>query len=250
MHILLTNDDGIDSPGLHAVRETLEPYHDTWVLAPDGERSAMSHYITIKDPIRCREVGERALAIDGSPADCVILAMAGALPVTPDVVISGINIGPNLGTDIIYSGTVAAARQAAIHRVPGIALSLDTYEAPFHLEPLARFVAERLDELLQLWNDEHFININAPNTPDAGKALEVTSPAVRMYHDKLSEFRTGRGDVYYFMSGYPAEPELVPGTDWYAVHHGAISVTPVMLNPVSHPVEEEYRRALYVDSAV
>lgn len=250
MRILLTNDDGIDSPGLHAVREALEPTHDTWILAPDGERSAMSHYITIKDPIRCREVGERQLASDGSPADCVILGMAGALPMRPDVVISGINIGPNLGTDIIYSGTVAAARQAAIMGVPGIALSVDAYQGTLHFEPLAEFVRDRLEELVELWNEEHFININAPNTPDRDKPVEVTSPAVRVYHDKLSEFRTPRGDVYFFMSGHPAEPELLPGTDWHAVHHGAVSVTPVMLNPASHSVAEEYRKALYVDWAV
>jgi 5'-nucleotidase len=250
MRILLTNDDGIDSPGLHAVREALEPTHDTWILAPDGERSAMSHYITIKDPIRCREIGERVLAADGSPADCVILGMAGALPAPPDVVVSGINIGPNLGTDIIYSGTVAAARQAAIMGIPGIALSVDAYRGTLHFEPLAEFIRERIEELVELWNEEHFINVNAPNSPERGKPVEVTSPAVRFYHDKLSEFRTPRGDVYFFMGGYPAEPELVPGTDWHAVHHGAISVTPVMLNPVSHPVAEDYRKALYVDWAV
>ncbi|MFP4010198.1 MAG: 5'/3'-nucleotidase SurE [Spirochaetaceae bacterium] len=250
MRILLTNDDGIESPGLHAVREALEPYHETWVLAPDGERSAMSHYITVKDPIRCREVGERAIAATGSPADCVILAMAGALDARPEVVISGINIGANLGTDIIYSGTVAAARQAAIMGVPGIALSVDGFRGTLYFEPLARFVRDRLEEFVGLWNPEHFININAPNTPEEDKPVDVTSPSVRVYHDKLSEFRTAGGDVYFFMAGQPAEPELIPGTDWYAVHHGAISVTPVALNPSSHPVREEYERALYVDSAV
>jgi 5'-nucleotidase len=250
MYILLTNDDGIESPGLHAVREALEPQHEVWILAPDGERSAMSHYITVKDPLRCREVGVRQYATSGSPADCVILAMAGALPITPDVVISGINIGPNLGTDIIYSGTVAAARQAAIMGVPGIALSLDAFHGTLHFEPLAEFVRDHLDELVNTWNDEHLININAPNTPDRNKPVEVTSPAVRVYHDKLSEFRTDRGDVYFFLTGHPAQPELVPGTDWYAVHHGAISLTPVSLNPGTHPAAEEYRKALYADSTV
>jgi 5'-nucleotidase len=250
MHILLTNDDGIDSPGLHAVREALEPHHEVWILAPDGERSAMSHYITVKDPIRCREVGERALAASGSPADCVILAMADALPMRPEVVVSGINIGPNLGTDIIYSGTVAAARQGAIMGIPGIALSIDAFRGKLYFDPLAEFVRDHLSEFVELWNDEHFININAPNSPDRDKPVEITSPGVRLYHDKLSEFRTPRDEVYFFLDGHPAEPELVPGTDWYAVHHGAISVTPVAINPASHPAEEEYRRALYVDSTV
>jgi 5'-nucleotidase len=145
---------------------------------------------------------------------------------------------------------VAAARQAAIMGIPGIALSVDAYQGTLHFEPLAEFVRDRLEEFVELWDEEHFININAPNTPDRDKPVEVTSPAVRVYHDKLSEFRTPRGDVYFFMSGHPAEPELLPGTDWHAVHHGAVSVTPVMLNPVSHPVAEEYRKALYVDWAV
>lgn len=250
MRVLLTNDDGIESPGLHAVREALAPRHDIWVLAPDGERSAMSHYITVKDPIRCREVGERTLAVSGSPADCVILGLAGVMPQRPDVVISGINIGPNLGTDIIYSGTVAAARQAAIMGTPGIALSVDGFDTTMHFDPLAEIVRDRLEELVSLWNDEHFLNINAPNTPERDKPLEVTSPSVRVYQDKLSEFRTPRGDVYFFMGGEPADPELVPGTDWYAVAHGAVSVTPVMLHPTSHSCEQEYRRALYVNSTV
>ena len=137
MTVLLTNDDGIDSAGLEALRSHLSVHHDVWTVAPDGERSAMSHYITVRDPIRCREIGKQIYKSSGSPADCVIVGMVGGFATKPDIVVSGINIGPNLGTDIVLSGTVAAARQAAFMGVPGIAVSINTYSPPFHLEPLA-----------------------------------------------------------------------------------------------------------------
>jgi len=246
MKILLTNDDGIDSPGLAAVRSALEEEHDVWVLAPDSERSAMSHYITVKDPVRCVQVEEQAFTSSGSPADCVILGLLGALPVEPDVIVSGINIGPNLGTDIIYSGTAAAARQGAIMGKPGLALSLDGFEEPLHFAPLAQFVREHLVELVGLWDEYHFININSPNTPDPNKAVEITSPSTRIYHDKLSEYRTPRGEIYYFMAGAPVTSELEPGTDWHAVSQGAISVSPIYINPVNHKEEAAYRDAAFV----
>ena len=113
MRVLIANDDGVFSPGLEAVRAALAPDHEVWVVAPDGERSAMSHYITIKGPVAVREISERVYSCSGSPADCVIVGLLEVLPELPDVVVSGINIGPNLGTDVIYSGTAAAARQAA-----------------------------------------------------------------------------------------------------------------------------------------
>ncbi|MFP4483643.1 MAG: 5'/3'-nucleotidase SurE [Spirochaetaceae bacterium] len=246
MRVLLTNDDGIDSPGLEAIRDALEQDHEVWVLAPESERSAMSHYITIKDPVRCLQVDEQAFASSGSPADCVILGLLGALPIEPDVVVSGINIGPNLGTDIIYSGTAAAARQAAIMRKPGIALSIDGFDEPFHFEPFARFVREHLEELVSLWDVHHFININSPNTAEWNKPVEITSPSTRIYHDKLSEFRTPRGEVYFFMGGAPVTSELEPGTDWHAVSQGSISVSPIYINPVNHKEDAAYREAAFL----
>ena len=250
MRILLTNDDGIDSPGLHAVREALEPHHETWILAPDGERSATSHSITIKDPIKCREMGERILAADGSPADCVILALAGVLTERPDVVISGINIGPNLGTDIIYSGTVAAARQAAFMGTPGIAVSINSYRPPFHLDPLARFVARHVEELVGLWNPRHLVNINGPNIDSDELPVKITYPSWRIYHDQLEEFTSPRGERYYFLNGHPVESPREPGSDWTAVAEGEISVSPIYLNPIDHHEDEAYRRADFLANGV
>lgn len=250
MRILITNDDGIHSPGLEAIRRALESDHEVWVLAPDSERSAMSHYITVKDPVSCKQLDERTYISNGSPADCVIIGMLGALPITPEIVISGINIGANLGSDIIYSGTAAAARQAAIMGVPGFALSLDGFRDPLHFEPFAEFAADNLDEFVGLWNSEHFININSPNTPDGGKEVVITSPAVRFYNDKLASFKAPSGEMYYFLDGTPAQTELQPGTDWHAVAEGKISVSPIYLNPINHRDELGYRSASFLTSGV
>lgn len=250
MRILLTNDDGIESAGIEALRTALSRDHEVWILAPDGERSAMSHYITVRDPIRCRQLGERVYSASGSPADCVIIGMLGALPETPDLVVSGINIGPNLGTDIIYSGTVAAARQAAFMGVPGIAVSLNSYTPPFHLDSLAEFVRTNLELFRGLWNPRHLININGPNVDSATLEVEITRPSWRIYHDQLEEFMSPRGEMYYFLTGHPVESAVEPGSDWTAVAEGRISVSPIYLNPVDHHEDEAYRNALFRKSGV
>lgn len=245
MTILLTNDDGIYSPGLAALQDELSAAHDVWTLAPDGERSGYSNSITISEPIRCTRVGDRSYASSGTPADCVILATRGAIPVEPEVVISGINIGPNLGSDIVYSGTCAAARQAAYRGIPGIAVSLNSFHAPFHFSPVTRFLSENLTALLSLWNQDHFINVNAPNLAEL-HGVSVTSPATRRYDDRLLPFEPPRGGTYYFVDGHPAPAEIAPGTDWYAVEHGQVSVSPIMLDPVNHAVEDRYRNLPFV----
>lgn len=244
MKVLLTNDDGINSPGIEALYEGLSGEHEVWILAPDGERSGMSHCITLREPMRFREVGERRYVSSGSPADCVILGLLSALDFCPDVVLSGINIGPNLGSDIVFSGTAAAARQAAFMNVPGIALSLDGFTPPFHFEPLLRLLRERLTEFVDLWGQGFFLNINSPNLADPNMPVEVTSPCVRVYHDALAEFSTPIGDKYFFMNGKPVETDLIPGTDWYAVSHGAISLSAIQLNPVSHEHAKAYEQLL------
>jgi 5'-nucleotidase len=240
--VLLTNDDGVYSPGLDHLHAAFSRDHDVWILAPDGERSGASNMITLSDPIQCTRIGEKRYASSGSPADCVILASLGAIPVVPDLVVSGINIGANLGSDIVYSGTCAAARQAAYSRIPGIAVSLNTFHRPFHFQPVADFLVDNLDTLLGLWNDDHFININAPNIVEP-RGVEVTVPAVRRYEDRLIPFEPPRGGTYYFVDGHPEQTPLAPGTDWHAVEHGMISVSPIMLNPINHTVEEHYRSA-------
>lgn len=245
MKILVTNDDGIYSPGLTALVDAFSADHDVWVLAPDGERSGYSNSITISEPIRCTRVDERLYASSGTPADCVILGTRGAIPIEPELVISGINIGPNLGSDIVYSGTCAAARQAVYRGLPGIAFSINSFHPPFHFEPVARLVAENLPALLELWNPDHFININAPNMVEP-RGVAVTTPAMRRYDDELLPFEPPRGGTYYFVDGRPSDTVLEEGTDWHAVEEGLISVSPVMINPVNHVVESRYRDLPFV----
>lgn len=245
MNILLTNDDGIHSAGLKALIDVLDGEHDVWVLAPDNERSAASHSITIHSPMRLKRTGERSWACGGTPADCVILAMLGVLPEKPDMVISGINRGANLGTDIIYSGTVAAARQAAFMGCPAVAVSLNTYTDPFYFGPVARFVADNLSEFLDLWHPDHFVNINAPNTPETPGGVKITHPSRRIYHDKLARFEAPDGNDYYFLYGSGIDARVEDGSDWDAVTGGYMSVSPVFLHPINHAEDLAYREKTF-----
>lgn len=247
MRILLSNDDGIRSPGLAAVKEELlrrwGDAHEIWIAAPETERSGHSHSITLRDPIRAREIAPREYAIGGSPADCVFTAALGIMPERPDIVISGINIGPNLGTDITYSGTAAVARQAAYMGIPGVALSLGDYHKPFHFTPLARFMAEQLEIFRQHANQDHFININAPNLPGFDRAVEITFPCKRLYNDRMVSFASPKGDTFWFLDGSPIDSLEEEGSDWCAVKRGNISISPIHLHPVRNEIEQAYRRA-------
>lgn len=245
MTILVTNDDGIDSVGLQALVDAFSDRHDVWVLAPDGERSGSSHRITLGEPIRCSEVGPQRYAAGGTPADCVILATLGAIPVRPQLVVSGVNIGPNLGSDIIYSGTCAAARQAVFKRIPGIAVSIDCFREPFHFGPVTTFLRDNVDTLLAAWDDAHFININAPNSSEV-RGVEVTRPAMRRYDDHLLPFQPPHGATYYFVDGAPSDSGSQPGTDWDAVQRGMIALSPVALDPTNHDSESVYADARFV----
>ncbi|NCN06132.1 MAG: 5'/3'-nucleotidase SurE [Spirochaetales bacterium] len=249
MRILLSNDDGILSPGLAAVRTAIEDYwgkdtHELWVIAPDGERSGQSHSITLKEPIRARQIGPRQFQISGTPADCVVTAVLGIMPEKPDLVISGVNVGPNLGTDITYSGTAAVARQAAYMGIPGVALSLGDYHLPYHFEPIAKFAAAHIDLFVSLADSDHFLNINAPNHPDYPVEARVTHPCRRMYNDRMLSFEAPRGDTYYFLDGTPIDSQDEIGSDWDVVNRGYVSLTPIHLHPVKNEIEKVYKEAL------
>lgn len=232
MKILLTNDDGYTSLGLKALQKALEKDHEVWVCAPDGERSGMSHYISLKNPIKLIKHGERFFSSSGSPADCVILALNGLLGFKPDVVVSGINRGPNLGTDLIYSGTAAAARQAALMEIPGIAVSLAVYEEPYLYDGLAGFMAERLDYFISLWNPDIFININGPAVENGTRLDAVLSrPSVRRYRDTLKVFEAADDHSYCFFTDGTVEGNAEKDNDEYAITQGKVSVSRVWVQP-------------------
>ncbi|OHD11695.1 MAG: 5'/3'-nucleotidase SurE [Spirochaetes bacterium GWB1_48_6] len=234
MKILLTNDDGYMSEGIKALNRALGGSHEVWTLAPDSERSGMSHAMSLRHPLKIKKLAEREYSCSGTPADCVILASHGVIPFKPEIVVSGINRGPNLGTDLIYSGTAAAARQAAINGIPGIAVSLATYTGPFRYEALANLVASRLDYFLSLWTPDVFINLNAPDAPDdfSYEIVEAT-PSRRIYKDTLKFFEGPDGYSYCFFMDGQVDTHQEAGSDEDMVTKGFASVTRVLAYPCS-----------------
>ena len=245
MRIMLTNDDGITSQGLAALKTALEKEHEVWVFAPDGERSGTSHRITLGEPVMKEKVADRVYACSGSPADCVLFSLLGALPFRPDIVVSGINIGPNIGTDLVYSGTAAAARQAALMGVPAVAVSLNAVRPPLFFDPLARFVARNVEQFVSLSDDKHFVNINAPNL-ESYAGVAISSPSRRRYHDGLEEFCLPDGRTCYFLQGSAPQTDEEPGSDWEAVTQNKVSISPVLLQPVSHKENTRYHEARFI----
>ncbi len=242
MRILLTNDDGIDSVGLLTLKRRLEPEHEVWVVAPEVNRSGSSHSITLGSPTRFRRRAEREYVCGGTPADCVLVALLGLLPVRVELVIAGVNLGPNLGTDIVYSGTAAAARQGAFMDTPAVACSLSAFGAPFHLEAAVGFLVANLEVFRRLWTESHFLNINFPNR-ESPAGMEVTFPTRRIYKDELVTFTAPNKDLYCFLGGQIPESAREEGSDFRAIEKGLVSLSPIVIHPANHDIEERYRRA-------
>jgi 5'-nucleotidase len=235
MNILLTNDDGVESPGILLLAEALrkDPSRRVYVLAPDSDRSGYSHSIRfLWGPIKVSPRGPDTWACSGTPADCVIMALMGVLPFRPDLVISGINRGANLGTDIVYSGTAAAARQAGLGNIPAIALSLAGREE-FHWDMAVSWAVDHLEELRKLWIADTFINVNIPNSPGGPRGMAETVPARMLYSDRLVNFAAPGGDSWYFVEYGRPRPQVETGTDWEAVSKNMVAVSPVYIHPVN-----------------
>jgi 5'-nucleotidase len=230
VNVLLTNDDGIHAPGLAALREVFRARgHDVTVVAPDREQSASSHSITLDRPLRIREHGD-GLAVDGTPTDCILVAVHGVLRACPDLVVSGINHGPNMGEDVTYSGTVAAAFEAHILGVPAIAASMsDALRGDF--AGAARFVADLAVELGD-WARERraILNVNFPGGDSQGwGGPRFTRLGTRRYSDEIVEKSDPRGKKYYWIGGATPTWTGAEDTDFAVVHAGGISVTPLHL---------------------
>jgi 5'-nucleotidase len=233
MNILLTNDDGIDSEGLQKLAAVLrkQTRHAVYVLAPDANRSGVSHAIAfMSGPMRLTSRGTDTWSCSGNPADCTIMALLGALHIQIDLVVSGINAGANMGTDIVYSGTAAAARQAALFHVPGVALSLDG-DAPYHWDAAAAFAVEHLEEFVAIWKDDIFVNVNIPNTPKPDGMVR-TFLSIRNYHDAISLYDAPDGNRYCFAVLGDVTAEIDAGSDHDAVLRNLVSVSPVYIHPV------------------
>jgi 5'-nucleotidase len=235
MEILLTNDDGIGCEGIGRLAGALRARtkHRVVVLAPEIDRSGVSHGLTILgSPVRFTELDKDTWTCSGQPADCALAGVLGGVPgMRPDVVVSGINRGPNLGTDIIYSGTAAAARQAALMGIPAVAFSL-AGEAGFCWDMAAEYAADHLGEFLDMWEEDTFINVNIPNSPSGPGAIKKTWPALKNYHDRLETLKSGEGVRWLFLQAGDQGVEKEEGSDWDAVSRNMVSASPVFIHPV------------------
>jgi 5'-nucleotidase len=233
--ILITNDDGIESRGLLALKQALDPIGETTVVAPDTNQSAVGHQKTLMRPLRVRErtLGDGSLgySVDGSPTDAVSLAFLGYFEHGFDLVASGINYGANLGDDITYSGTVSAAMEAVINGCPAFAISQEYYEHPdFTLSAMAAAAVAR-NILEHGLGEGELVNVNVPAVA-AGEfeGFEVTRLGKRVYQDELIRRVDPRGIPYYWIGGPPPSGQAIPGTDFHAVVNRRIAITPIHLD--------------------
>ena len=230
MLILVTNDDGIHSPGIRVLADHLAPLGEVLVVAPDRERSAVGHSLTLQSPLRAEEIESGRFAVDGTPTDCVHLGIHGLLERRPDLVVAGINRGSNLGEDITYSGTVSGAMEATLMGVPAFAVSLegpsfqaaDFAVAADFARRLARQVLER-----GLPADT-FLNVNVPAGAPGGVCW--TRQGKRIYGDLVVEKLDPRGRKYYWIGAGELGFQDLEGTDFHAVRLGNISITPLHLD--------------------
>lgn len=240
--ILVTNDDGISSPGIKILAKTLKSLGDVYIVAPEGEQSAVAHALTLHRPLRFEQTGSNKYFVNGTPTDCVIIGVNKILPHKPDIIVSGINNGANLGDDITYSGTVAAAIEGTLLGVPSVAVSLirDDQIESVHTDValkfqaaanVARDLAERvLDRGLP---DDTLLNVNVPYRADI-KGVRITKQGKMFYDNGIQELRDPRGRQYYWIGGGIPQWESDENTDFGAIKEGYISVTPVHLDMTNY----------------
>jgi 5'-nucleotidase len=232
--ILLTNDDGIYAPGLAALYRELQSLGEVIVVAPESEQSAVGHSISLITPLRVKEVsingGVEGWAVNGTPADCVKIAVAELLPALPDLVVSGINSGPNVGINVLYSGTVSAATEASILGARGVAFSLNSYDKTADFASAASLARKLLEQLRAWprWTNGVCLNVNLPDLPpDRVKGIRVTrqdtGPLVEHFERRVDP----RKHVYYWLAEINERQELDVDTDYGALSQGYVTVTPI-----------------------
>ncbi len=239
--ILISNDDGIRSEGIQELAKALKRVGDVYIVAPDRERSAASHSLTLHRPLRVEEVGPRMFAVDGTPTDCVTLAVNGILPVRPDIVVSGINKGGNLGEDVSYSGTVSAAMEGTLLGIPSVAISLVSREK-FDFSRAANFAVRLVRHIFRKsLPKDTLLNVNVPAVKDI-KGYRITTQGKRFFSDVVVEKVDPRGKKYYWIGGDMERWEGGRDADFYAVSKGYISITPIHLDMTNYLSMEELQR--------
>jgi len=235
MYILLSNDDGYEAAGIRCMADALAAVASVTVVAPDRNRSGASNSLTLEYPIRADQVSESVVRVDGTPTDCVHLAITGLLDKEPDIVISGINAGGNLGDDVLYSGTVAAAMEGRFLGLPSIAVSLVGPKL-VHYDTAAQVVVSLLNDLANApLPSDTILNINVPDLPFADIAgIQTTRLGRRHKSEPVICSTDPRGRELYWVGPPGEEKEEGPGTDFYAIRNGFVSVTPLTVDLTRH----------------
>lgn len=244
--ILITNDDGYRAPGILALRAAVADLGDVMVIAPDRERSACGQGITIKGPLTVEKIDDTTYAVDGTPADCVILALATLLPEKPTVVLSGINRGANLGDDVYYSGTVGGAREAAFWGIPAGACSLVTRNKPLDFTEAAKH-SRRLCEILlsAAPTPGVLLNLNVPDGPAVEiNGVKVTRQGMRGHASGVSVTNDTRGRSFYWIAEPFDKWDAADGDDMAAIRGGYVSITPLGKDTTSHADMDKIARLL------
>ena len=239
--LLLTNDDGFYAEGIKVLREALTPLGETYIVAPDREMSGASHSVTFHRPLRLDEVGDGVYKVDGTPTDCVFLAVKGErFAHQPDVLVSGINRGPNIGDDVTYSGTVAAAMEGTLMGIPSVAVSLDGTRHFEAAAEAAKLVIERV--LSEGLPANTLLNVNVPDLPpESIRGYRVTRQSRRTYDDQVTTRHDPRGRPYYWIAGTISERTAAADSDFAAVSEGYVSITPLQLDLTAYEALDSLR---------
>jgi len=239
MRVLLTNDDGIYAPGLLALKNALSAIAEVHVIAPMAEQSAVGHSITLHRPLRVIQIdrdGELfGYGVNGAPADCVKLALCELLGERPDLVVSGINLGANVGINVLYSGTVAAAIEGAMSGIPSLAASIEMGDRP-QFEPAAGIVTRLIQRMpLEPLRQRVILNVNIPAIPaDEIKGVRITRQSTRFPEEAFDQRTDPRGRKYYWITADFESMTVEEGTDFHALREGCVSVTPLHFDMTSH----------------
>ncbi|MEI7904839.1 MAG: 5'/3'-nucleotidase SurE [Candidatus Firestonebacteria bacterium] len=235
--ILITNDDGIDAPGIKALAKILKPLGTVYTVAPSGERSAAAHSITFNHPLRVQHINKTSVAVDGTPTDCVMFGVYGLLnSKRPDLVVSGINNGPNLGDDITYSGTVSAALEGTLLKIPSIAISMGDRKNCKYMAgaEYIRYLCRKI--LKEGLPGNVFLNVNIPNVARSRiKGIIISKQGKRIYRDMFLKRLDPRGRSYYWLGGMEPSYEKENGTDFEAIERNMIAVTPLHYDLTDYP---------------
>ncbi|MFQ5735416.1 MAG: 5'/3'-nucleotidase SurE [Thermodesulfobacteriota bacterium] len=238
--ILVSNDDGIRSEGLTRLASALRRLGEVYVVAPDRERSAASHSLTLHRPLRVHELAPRMYAVDGTPTDCVTLAVNGIMPVRPDIIVSGINRGGNLGEDVSYSGTVSVAMEGTLLGIPSIAISLVGRDG-FDFKASAAFASRLVRHVFRKGlPQDTLLNVNVPDAKVI-KGYRITTLGKRFFSDVVVEKLDPRGKKYYWIGGDMVRWEGGKDADFQAIKDRCISITPIHLDMTNYDSIKELR---------